>query len=511
MKKGIISTAYPNYDYNLDGAPPRDTKKWINTAREIYYKAHKGLDRAQAFEQLTSTWDKMEKKDFQNWLRYYEEGAHSKYKTAQVNYWENANRAGYFVPMHSDMNQIINQPQPANTLNYVKDPETHPDIKNDERKEIIEKHRSKIIGRLDSAEKLLRSEEGQLFAGEELEALLDSIYALKKKIHMVNKISTSETLYLDMIIREANILGRKGFASARTALYKVAQAPAVPEAANPVSNGGLPGNIPGGGPGMTPPPTNAPTQFDNPQEPLSEGMSEFLDGLETNNDTFNDEEDEEKNNKKDVLEVKEDELVSKAQDAGAAPPQNLEVKEDEDVTGHERDFDNLIDVAFQNLTIQDVVTRLQDLTKIFKVREIPRQLSIIDMMLDRLGLASFFPSLAEATNKSLESNQYISTRVEDILSRLSGTLETKEIDLKNDLTPEVSPAVKNIQNNLQQEQDKEKSRKQMRKNIEDEALMPDKVTPDIEVEEDLAQPSQLQSTRPPAPQIPRPQPPVPVR
>ena len=49
----------------------------------------------------------------------------------------------------------------------------------------------KIIGRLDSAEKLLRSPEGQAFAGPELEQLMEAIYTLKKKVQLVNKLSVS--------------------------------------------------------------------------------------------------------------------------------------------------------------------------------------------------------------------------------------------------------------------------------------------------------------------------------
>ena len=132
-------------------------------------------------------------------------------------------------------------------------PRQHPHSQSgaDEKKQIIEKQRQKIIGRLDSAEKLLRSEEGQIFAGNELEALLDVIYSLKNKIQMVNKISLSTRLYEDMIVREANILVKKGFGNAGTVLRKVAQSvPEPTEPNNPMSGGGLPGNIPGEGPGF---------------------------------------------------------------------------------------------------------------------------------------------------------------------------------------------------------------------------------------------------------------------
>src|ERR1019366_3210064 len=126
------------------------------------------------------------------------------------------------------------------------------------------------------------------------------------------------------------------------------------------------------------------------------------------------------------------------------------------------------------------------------------RLSYGDMMLDHLGFAPFFPSMAEATNKSLESNQYISTRVEEILSRLRGTLATKEIDLKNENPPQVTPQTEEVANKLEDSIEKEKARKQMRKNIENETLMdPDKEeTPNVEMKEDLTPTPQLRG--PPA-------------
>ena len=150
------------------------------------------------------------------------------------------------------------------------------------------------------------------------------------------------------------------------------------------------------------------------------------------------------------------------------------------------------------IKVDDVVAKLEDLAKVFKTREIPRQLSIADMMLDSLGLASFFPSLSEATNKALESNNYISTRVEDIISKLRGAMATHDIDLKGGEV-ESRPDVAAIKNKLQSDTDKEKARKELRKQQENEELeQKSKETPDIEVSEDLEAPA----TPPPAPPAP---------
>lgn len=116
------------------------------------------------------------------------------------------------------------------------------------------------------------------------------------------------------------------------------------------------------------------------------------------------------------------------------------------------------------------------------------------MALDSKGLASFFPSLAEAQNKALEANNYISTRVDDILAKLRGALASQEST--QPAIPE-SPELTGIKGKLQSDMDKEKQRKQMRKEQETAALEgTKKETPAVEMGELGAPPA--------APPVPRP-------
>lgn len=537
----LASKAYPNYDSYFFIQPQRDTKKWIKAAQEFYFLKHQGYDPLQSFEQITYGWERLEKMDFESWLKFYQEGAHNKYKVAgeqeipminkqnkiaQMSYWEDVNRAGYFVPMpqenKADAPQQTNVPQ---NIDKLRNQETHPDVSQAQKREVIEIQRNKIIGRLDSAEKLLRSQEGALFAGNEFEGLLEIIYQLKKKIHMVNKLSVSSRLYEDMIVREANILNHKGLIKSASLLHSIAQSiPSAAEANNPLQFSGNPGNIPGEGPGLTPPgagpfsDTSAPSDptgqaippappgiaaGKNPGTPPgqaeanapSEGIKEFLEGLDTANDTF-DTDDEE--GAEDVLEVYDQDLVITAQELPLKNPPivdrvNPNVQEN---IPNDKDFDELLDTAFAGLSINDVVVKLEDVAKVFKVREIPRQLAFIDLMLNQLGLASLFPSLAEAINKSLESNQYISTRVDEILSRLRGTLKTNDIDLTGN-EQESNPAGQQAKEQLMQENDQEKARKKMRKDQENQELNPTKITPEVDIAGDMA--GEVPPTAPQAP------------
>lgn len=546
--------AYPNYDQYMYIPAQRDLKKWLETVRRIYAGEKGGMSRVEAVRQATNGWNVMETFDFLNWLRFYQEGTHLKYKTAQL--WYENGQPGYFLQIKPDA------PKPAEPVVDVDAARDSVD-RQEERKQVIEKQRQKIIGRLDSAEKLLRSPEGQIFAGPELENLMEAIYSLKKKVQLVNKLSTSTRLYEDMIVREGNVLMRKGFVKAAQILYSVAQAnnppppgtglkgpittlPAVVPPDDPSGAGhpGAPGGLPSYGPGMPQPPKNPPSTSENqpfdpkspakmpdgsiaqgPPSPMPEdapkGIEEFLEGTETAGKTVP----EDKQGVEDNLEVEDDTLevvdnnallVTEAQ---MAPPAGLDedvpmttrphrpkpptpTAPQEDVTGDTppaneagvtdapagaKDFDRIIDSALANVTVADTVAKLEDISKIFKTREIPRQLALVDMMLDSLGLASYFPTLSEAINKSLESNNYVSTRLEDIIARLRGALGGREVDLKGDKNPQRAGGVAQ---SLQDQTEKEDARKQMRKDQETAELQggAGKESPQVDIGEDLGAP-----------------------
>lgn len=500
--------AYPNTNYYMHIPGQHDISKWIKTMQFIRDLENRGAGRVLAIRQATSGWNLVETFDFLNWIKFYGAGEHMKYKFAQL--WYENGAPGYFLPIKKDP---PSEPAPRQDIDFAVAPPTV-DAAAEEKKSIIEKQRNKLIGRLDSAEKLLRTRDGRLFAGPELETLIDSIYQLKKKIHLVNKVSSSTKLYEDMIVREANILTNKGFVKAGEVLFALAEdkVPTATPPAPPAQGQGAAGGLPSTGPGAPTTPPDA----ENDNSPVSK----FLDNLETGNVTTKDDKLEVEDTI-DISDVEDELLVTEAQ-AVPPPPMDkpiakppakppvaneepLEVTE-EDLKSSPKpesnvsDFDSKVNQVFAGISVADVVAKLEDLAKVFKTREIPRQLGIIDMMLDSLGIASYFPSLSEATNKALESNNYISTRVEDILSKLRGSMASKEIDLKGGDTPE-KPEVAGIKQKLQSDEDKEKARKQMRKDQEIAELEgKNKETPEVEIEEDLgAPPPPPPKAAPPAP------------
>ena len=128
--------------------------------------------------------------------------------------------------------------------------------------------------------------------------------------------------------------------------------------------------------------------------------------------------------------------------------------------------DDVIEAALRNVSVKDVITRLEMLVSIYNQREISRQLAVLDIMMDRIGLASFFPSLGEAMSKALEANQYIGNRLEEILTKLKGSVDIPSASNWIENRQEDHPETAGIRQRLEEEDAQEEQRKQMRKERE---------------------------------------------
>src|SRR5690606_5207867 len=132
-----------------------------------------------------------------------------------------------------------------------------------------------------------------------------------------------------------------------------------------------------------------------------------------------------------------------------------EVEGDEGV----EEIDDSFEAALANVTIQDAISHLEALVGIYKKREVPRQLSRLDIVMDELGLSSYFPSLGEAQSKALESTQYISTRLEDVLAKLKGSMESADAARWVEQARQPSPETKSVQSDLQEKRNIEEQLK----------------------------------------------------
>ena len=565
--------AYPNFTDSITPNAPFNTKKWMLAMQDILSRVNYGIEYSKAFDLVTQEWKTVEKRQFKEWLKFYQERTHMKYKMAQKMYYENSS-PGYFIPLDvkKDINDAVVPPELQGGARRDHDEvQQHAKMSEAEKRRIVEQHRKKIIARLQAARKLLTSDDGKNFAGEDWSRLLDALNELEKQFHTINKVSVSNRLYEDLIVRQANILSNQGFVKSSAFLVKIAQGlpgaglPADPNKAQ-VDGGAMGNNTPS----LAPAPDAAVSEKDK-------GMRRFLNllngkGGEDESDAEDDESDAEDQNDVEIEDQNDadDSLVVEAQaadipglNAKPAPdaepvekalvelpveiadvktdaPADIEVSEkdipqkdvqEETIEGSHRDFDSLIDAAFSSLKVSDIVHRLEELSRIFKNREIARQLSVVDMMMDKLGLSSFFPTLAEATRSALESNQYCLTRIEEVRNKLSGAMDTAgksthdmgqqhsinnqpaEIDLMGPETKDSAEddgILSRVKDSLNVQEEKEKKKKEIRKSIDEKDLFEgkgDKEKSNVEgIDQDLAgQPAPaIKPAIPVAPSVPTP-------
>lgn len=539
----IKKMAYPLGQSGIRAENPRNTRKWMKIMREIYLMVHHGIRYTDALNNVTAEWDVMEKKDFENWMRFYQEGAHEKYKTAKdddMQYLQLGGDGAPMIPFSALKGKLETAPSGMPNMNRYQGTKEQDDEDAEAAAEVeaerLEARDKKVIsigGRLRSVLKLLSDGDVQKLLDGKLDISISDfvkqIQDLQRYIFLFPLKNKNSSTVEDVIIQRGNRLTAQGHPRAGELLRKIAQGvPGAPPEAPPE---GPPDAAPEGTPPMedvgAPPPVEElkgldPVDMDEGFEDESDDawVRQFKNNLNFNNDNVKDED----SVIDDMAEITvEAQALPIEEPTPELPPEEeaaIEVGEEPDIeVGEEPDM--LPDMApdkakpgadmnsLENVTVADVVERLERVSNILKNREIPRELAWIDFMLDKIGLASYFPALAEATKSALESNQYMSTRVEDILSRLRGSIEP-ESPLKLTTTEEeeavTDDTLKRVRQNLDTVEQKDRARKEQK-----EKGMPEEEST-VPIEE-LAQPVNVETT-PPAPvRAPRPVParPAPIR
>jgi len=458
----IKKVAYPVGMGGVIPDSPRDVNKWMNAMREIYARVHRGWDYNQAFNKVTDNWDIMEKQDFKAWKRFYTEGTQDKYKTAQSDYYQAEdgspllpfNALKYRMPgdrNHFDLPEHIEEDKQQQAEEAA--------IKEQEKKEAIEDARSKLLSRLTSAERIATKMNGVddlvQTLGMDLDAWLTMLHSLKRTIQVAHVKSASSPILNDLIARRGNQLIHAGYVKPGRFLVSLAVDPPPPPAVEDIDlEGGeaAPGDpLNMGDPGV----------FE--EEDDDAAMNDFVRML--NHDHISDDSD------LDDLDSF-DELIVEAQAPPMPPvppmPEDMpmdELVEDPAIEVEEPPI-NSLDAAMGEVTIEGVIETLEMVANIIQNREIPRQLSFADMQMGKLGVATFFPALGEAIRSMLEAHQYTITRVEDILSKLRGSVQpTQQIHLTPDEESEeaTSETLDAVRENLEKSEESDKARTEARK------------------------------------------------
>lgn len=382
--------AYPNVHLDDIRQPSQDVGKWVSTLNEIYAAVYQGESLGAATQRLTEGWNPMEKRKFENWKKFYDNGEHKKYVVA------------YQVKFPFTEGEEISFPEEA-------PPEVRKPGRPRRKTKTPDDIKRSLVSRLDSADKLLREFSG-VWDSNVWNRLHSSLNDLKREVMMLSSASTAR----DVIIKTAGVWARDGFSEVADVLEKIAQPPAEGDVASEIEQAltGEREEKPAGG--------AAPDM----------GM-EGMEGLEA---------------PEGEMEMSPEDLDAPPAEAGEELPmpeapvgeeEPAEVPEGLEETPESSDVDTE-ENPYVGSTISDVVEVLEPVVMQLKERAVARELAKIDMMLDAQNIASHFPELGEAMNKVLESNTYVVTRLDKLLTKIKGGVqEGQEEEKKEETGPEI--------------------------------------------------------------------------
>jgi hypothetical protein len=89
--------------------------------------------------------------------------------------------------------------------------------------------------------------------------------------------------------------------------------------------------------------------------------------------------------------------------------------------------------------LDEAINKLTNISAVIKNRDLVRSLAEIDLMLYRLRMSSFFPEIQEAQSKLIDAYGYASNKLEDLLPKLRGGLQTQPEIVSTEAPPEAEP------------------------------------------------------------------------
>jgi hypothetical protein len=438
LKSGLIKKAFPNDMGDNEKIVNYDINKWRSAINDIHIRSKIFGNKRDAIDFVTKDWRNMDEKlAFERWLKFYEDKGHTKYKMAQHITTDNI-AFPVKLPYIPGLTKQENKVELANERDYELD---------EKNRSILNNTKGKLLGRIDSAIRILHSNTGMDFAGKEYGKLVDTLLSLKGDIMKIK----SSLMLEDIICRAEGSLANSS-SNIKQLFVKIAQLPPLTtEEPKDSSNEPVEQEAPKGDDGQKAIEEFVENSVSNTFKTIKEQYKDDLLELEQKNKfAWYDVNTPEFSHFTKVCD-KLDKIIKSAKSFNSitvtaqetptpvpAPipedveaPEELEAQPKEPETLEDKlqekkpekespfvDVTDSIEDALDNIKLSDVIKQLQALSRVFKNREIARQLSIIDLMLNKLGISGFFPALAEATRSALESNQYCQTRVEEILSKL---------------------------------------------------------------------------------------------
>jgi hypothetical protein len=100
------------------------------------------------------------------------------------------------------------------------------------------------------------------------------------------------------------------------------------------------------------------------------------------------------------------------------------------------------DIIKDDINVDDASRKLEQIAGTLSDRRVIRYLAEFDIMLDKIGIASMFPELAEAQSKLIESYSYALTRVTKMLGMLSNNkaiMEMAKQEVQSEVRSQAAP------------------------------------------------------------------------
>lgn len=383
----IKKIAYPNnsqdriislYDKEYDLA------KWSEIVRQIYNKFYENQENANFSLIVENICDKSfnddeEKFKFKKWLKYYNEGNHKKYSFTEENNMKK--QSSFYLPLTVDAYSGDSSPYASGvemstnfdkTVNDAKDMAVVRTSYKDWKKKFNTAWR-----RID---KILKESE-DFIEPEKYEQISEIMHKLDVQIGKIRFKSTAS----DVSLSTAQSLKKIGFAEGADILTKFAQETAQPldtdvsqvpgpesQQAQPSGQGSV---MTGADAGQVPAPA---ADAKTPEEASAERRA-----IERNNEATGEK----------VLE-------------NIAPIPGPSANE----------YDKILSGT---VNVDDASKKLEQIAGMLSDRRVIRYLAEFDIILDKLGIASMFPELAEAQSKLIDSYSYGLVRVTKMLGMLS--------------------------------------------------------------------------------------------
>lgn len=364
---------------SLDIDEPYDLDKWNYLSKMIIYDSQRlGKHKALDYHSYVNIEDPTEQRKFKLWHKEKTasgENMNKLKKTALEQYGlpPGKNYSGNVSPYDEKDDNIAEAARLKRKMQYEKMHGKIPEEKTDmdeakERKALLSKNLIKYVSLIQRS--LLSSDD------IDLETFQAALEALNNLSTTVKKIKTAE-MGIDLMIRTSNKLNNLGLSKEASGMRKFAQQQEEAVGAAPIQEESV----------VAPQDPAAPVEQPVPEEPQAPRTQEEV--LET------------------ALE-------------GSKDAQSVDYSDIETPGPEEGEYDKVID---QDVNIHDAAGKLEDVAGMLADRRVIRYLAEFDIMLDKLGIASMFPELAESQSKLIDAYSYALTRVSKMMGQLSNAAD----------------------------------------------------------------------------------------